>query len=605
MNRTSRSARLGRLALVVCATLVVLVATFAVLNGADVVPADARTNPVGVALALNGVPAPARNDADSTVTLCPQAAVLALRFHNVINGRPLAHRRYTIYWADRGSRWRSRTGVTSRTGRATQRLPGRLSWVQVSANGYNHDVTVRYRACTTSVSRVSVSRLYGVHGDDRAHVRISGTVYAERRNGVRIRYPYGRVQVREDSTGRRIATLRAAATGRFTASLPVPSSTRLTVAAVAGPTGTRGRVAYGRRWVLRPTRTRVIRVPGWMRERHVRYTVSARFAPQVKRYDGGFADPSVLRVGKTYYAASTTGSDLNLPLMTSRNLTTWRPRSALSRYYEYSSWPGYNDAMAQAPAWARRSKVRENVKRISLWAPSLARIGKRRYVAAFSASTRAIKARYRHSCIGLAVSSDPDGPYRPFRRPRLCDSSTPFGAIDPDIFVDPRSHHAYLVWAAEGVPHRRRGQLAIRQLNRAGTGWAHGSRRHNLLTFTQRWEGVIMENPSMIRYHHTLYLFYSANKYGTSRYATGYAICAHVTGPCTKPRRRPLLATKGNIVGPGGADAFIDAYGHLRLAYAAWRRGHVGGNTPGRMLHVATLKRNPRTRRLTVRRMTQ
>ena len=109
--------------------------------------------------------------------------------------------------------------------------------------------------------------------------------------------------------------------------------------------------------------------------------------------------------------------------------------------------------------------------------------------------------------------------------------------IDPSIFRDPRTHHIYLAWAAEGIPHHRKGRLAIRRLNDRGTGWARGSRRHDLLSFTQRWESVIVENPSMIRYRGTLYLFYSANHYSTSHYATGYAICRTVAGPCTKPRR--------------------------------------------------------------------
>jgi hypothetical protein len=107
----------------------------------------------------------------------------------------------------------------------------------------------------------------------------------------------------------------------------------------------------------------------------------------------------------------------------------------------------------------------------------------------------------------------------------------------------------------------------------------------------------------MIRYHGTLYLFYSANAYATSRYATGYAICRSVLGPCTKPRRTPLLSSTRKIAGPGGADPFVDTRGRLRLAYAAWQRGHVAES--GRRLHVATLGRNPHSHRLSVRRLSQ
>ena len=42
----------------------------------------------------------------------------------------------------------------------------------------------------------------------------------------------------------------------------------------------------------------------------------------------------------------------------------------------------------------------------------------------------------------------------------------------------------------------------------------------------------------------------------------------------------------------------------LRLAYAAWDRGHVGADG-GRHLHIATLARNPRHHTLKVRRLSQ
>jgi len=601
-NRT-RPTRLTRILVVACTSLAVLVAVLAVMTGADVVPADARSNPVELFVSFDGVAFPATNYTDSTVVLCPQAATVRMRFRNSITGRPFSHRRFTVYWTTDGSQWRSSRGRTTRVGLAARRMPGRLTGVQIAASGYNHYFAVRYRSCRTSVARVRISRPYGVHGDRRAHVSIRGRLYARRANGVVIPFARGRVEIRDNRTRGRITTLWSSASGTFAASVPVPASTRLTLIPVGGPTGSVRRVAYGREWEPKPMRTVVVRIPSWMR-RHVRYDATSGFAPRLRNFTGGFADPTVMRVGRTYYAASTTGSDLNLPLMTSRNLVDWRPHAALRNYYDYSSWPDYNEAMTHAPAWAVRVQTRENVKRISQWAPSLARVGNRRYVAAFSAATKVTNGNDRHSCIGLAVAKAPAGPYWALDKPLLCDPSTEFGVIDPDVFVDPRTHRKYLVWAAEGIRGRRRVQLAIRQLDSAGTSWARGSRRHDLLTFSQRWEGVIMENPSMIRYHGTLYLFYSANAYATSRYATGYAICRTVAGPCFKPRRRPLLATRGSIAGPGGADAFIDVRGHLRLAYAAWRRGHAGQAAPGRTLHIATLGRNPRNGRLTVRRLT-
>ena len=78
----------------------------------------------------------------------------------------------------------------------------------------------------------------------------------------------------------------------------------------------------------------------------------------------------------------------------------------------------------------------------------------------------------------------------------------------------------------------------------------------------------------MIRFNRRLYLFYTANGYKTARYATGYAVCRTVTGPCTRVGR--LLSTGPYLAGPGGATPFLDRAGRLRLAYHAWRTGQVG-----------------------------
>jgi len=594
--------------LVYVAALVVLATTFGLVSGGDIRPAAAETNPGIATVTLNGVAAPAGDYATSTVSLCPRSTALRARLFDKRTMKPRGSRAYTIYWRNaQSSVWHSRHGETGPAGRIRRiHLAGRLAEIQVSAEGYNHTFHVRYRSCAASAGSLQTSTLYGVRGKPDPYVRVKGAVSFQRSDGTTRPFAGGRVAVRNSSTGQVLATTQAGAQGAFHVAVPVAATTSLSVAPVAGPGVSATRpIAYGASWQLQPAETARIAVPSWMRRRHVTYTPSASFSPQLKTYVGDFADPTVMRVGKTYYAAATTSSNLNLPLLTSTDLRTWHPRAPLSNYFDYSSWPQYNDALPGAPKWAARVSTRENVKRISQWAPSLARIGKHRYLAAFSAATRVTVGDNRRSCIGLAVASSPDGPYQPLAKPLLCDPSTFFGVIDPSIFVDPRTHHIYLAWAAEGIPHQRKGQLAIRRLNNKGTGWARGSRRHNLLTFTQPWEGVIVENPSMIRYRGTLYLFYSANAYATSRYATGYAICRSVAGPCTKPRRTPLLSSKRKIAGPGGADAFVDTQGRLRLAYAAWQRGHVGQLAPGRKLHIATLKRNAHTHRLSVKKLSQ
>ena len=283
-----------------------------------------------------------------------------------------------------------------------------------------------------------------------------------------------------------------------------------------------------------------------------------------KVYRGDFPDPSVIRVGATYYAFSTNTGGKLLPAMTSTDLRTWR-----ARYSNTGKW-WQNDALLKAPGWAKRHYA-HGKWRVSTWAPSVARIGGR-YVAAYVAPVRL---KPRKMCITLAYDDKPLGLYSDTsKRPFVCRGDQQ-GSIDPDLFVDPQGT-AWLLWKNEGIPHREPTRIWTRRLNSTATAFAPRSTSHLLLTTAQRWEGNLIENPSMVTYHGHTYLFYSANSYTSANYAIGYAICRKPLGPCRRPAKNALLAKGGRVDGPGGPDAFVGAGGALRMAYAAWDRGHVG-----------------------------
>ena len=107
-----------------------------------------------------------------------------------------------------------------------------------------------------------------------------------------------------------------------------------------------------------------------------------------------------------------------------------------------------------------------------------------------------------------------------------------------------------------------------------------------------------IENPAIITYNGVAYLFYSATFSGVlnaqqlSSYATSYAICPKgPTAACSRPARQaPLLASNGDDQGPGGACAFTDTAGRLRLAYASfWLGENRGAGIHPRRLHIAQL----------------
>ncbi len=304
-------------------------------------------------------------------------------------------------------------------------------------------------------------------------------------------------------------------------------------------------------------------------------------------YRGDFADPSVTLVGDTYYAFATNTGGKLLPAMTSPDLVTWR-----ARYSNTGNW-WENDALLKAPAWAKRHYA-HGKWRVSTWAPSMAQVGDR-FVVAYVAP---VSLDPRKMCISLAYADRPLGPYR--------DTSTaPFvcapdqGSIDPELYRDPKGR-LWLLWKNEGIPRREPTRIWTQRLDPTGSSFAAGSTPHLLLTTARPWEGNVIENPSMVRYAGRTYLFYSANRYSTAQYAIGYAVCRRPYGGCTRPSTKPLLASGGAVDGPGGPDAFVGRSGRLRLAYAAWDRGHVGYPTSTacrstsygcnqRRLHVAVL----------------
>ena len=301
-------------------------------------------------------------------------------------------------------------------------------------------------------------------------------------------------------------------------------------------------------------------------------------------YRGDFPDPTVWRVGGRFYAASTTVAALNLPMTTSTDLVHWTARPAPD-----PDQPWLSDAMAQPARWAQQLTSADGRPFAATWAPSVARIGTgtaTRFVAAYSVP----RASDGRRCVSLARSRSPSGPFvDSTTRPLACGAR---GAIDPQLYVEGRA--VWIFVKLEGSPDR----ILVRRMNSYASGFASGSRTHTLLAPRAAWEGSVVENPAMIRYGGRRYLFYSGNGYASSRYATGYAVCRSVVGPCRRVAQ--ILHSGRSLAGPGGATPFVDLRGRLRLAFHAWRTGHVGypattaclESTAGcaqRRLYVATL----------------
>lgn len=303
------------------------------------------------------------------------------------------------------------------------------------------------------------------------------------------------------------------------------------------------------------------------------------------QWTGEFADPSITRVGTTYYAyATATGGD-NLPVAHSTDLVHWYARDAYPADSNPGWWSGYNDAMPHPARWALYDVQRNGRSFTRPWAPAAIRVGSG-YVLTYSVPSTQSNPNRR--CVSVATSSDPQGPFVDnTSRPLVC-SSDPNGSNDPQLFQS--ANTTYLMWKNAGVPGKSSTKIWTRPLNAAGTAFAPGSTAHLLLATAQAWEGNVVEGPAMIVFDHHYYLFWAGNSWGTARYAIGYAICRSPVSGCVRQGTAPLIHTGGSIAGPGSPAPLIGPNGGLRLGYAAWSVGAVGYDAGGhRRLHVAAL----------------
>jgi Glycosyl hydrolases family 43 len=275
-------------------------------------------------------------------------------------------------------------------------------------------------------------------------------------------------------------------------------------------------------------------------------TAVAAHDPDPPVYPFDFPDPSITRVGDTYYAYATNGPLGNVQLATSTDLRHWTV---------------IGDALPILPAWADPGNV---------WAPSVVSLADK-FVMYYSPRTKG-----GNQCISVAVASSPLGPF-------VDNSLAPFEctsgyALDPKPFVDGQGQ-AWLVWK-NGVGD------AIWSQPLRPDGLALMGSPAKLISADQAWEQRNVEGPSLVETDGVLRLFYSASAWTTARYAVGEAICETPAGPCRKPQDGPVLASHDATAGPGGADFFTTSDGRLWATFHAYKTPNVGYPS-SRLLHVA------------------
>jgi len=276
------------------------------------------------------------------------------------------------------------------------------------------------------------------------------------------------------------------------------------------------------------------------------------FVPVFKE---NFPDPFVLLQGGRFIAYSTNDGP-NVPVAMSSDLAHWTfvtdPATGRKR-----------DALPRLGSWAKPGFT---------WAPEVLQLGDR-YLLYYTASD----VKKNAQCVGVAVASDPLGPFVDDRpEPIVCQTELG-GSIDADAFKD-ADGKLYLYFKSDG--NRVGKHTAIWGQQLAPDGLSVMGQPVELIHDDQAWEQKLVEAPTMVRSPIGHELFFSAAYFGwndnqdRSPYGMGYASCAGPLGPCKKSSDNPILHSfydreAGCLSGPGHQSIFAVGQ-HSFMSFHAW-----------------------------------
>jgi len=272
-----------------------------------------------------------------------------------------------------------------------------------------------------------------------------------------------------------------------------------------------------------------------------RTTASAALHPLNPIRLADTADPGVVRAdGRWYIYYTSSGGRYQgrYPIITSDNLTSW---TAI----------GYIFPPGQKPAWASKSQ--------HWWAPEVHRVGQK-YIAYFTTREDSTN----RFVIGAALADKPTGPFRDVGKPIIRTEGV--GIIDVTLFSDPVSGKNFLIWKEDRNDFVPQEPTPIMMQEMTADGLHPVGKSREIMRNDLRWEGVLVEGPSLVYNDGWYYIFYSGNEFATDLYAVGVARSRNVWGPYEK-HGSPILTQDKNFSGPGHQFVIKDEHGHWHIFY--------------------------------------
>lgn len=230
---------------------------------------------------------------------------------------------------------------------------------------------------------------------------------------------------------------------------------------------------------------------------------------------GDYPDPSVIKIGDTYWASATTSNWFPAyPLLKSKDLINWQQEG-----FVFNKLPDWTDYY--------------------FWAPEISYENGKVYIY-YSAHKKS-----GNLCIGIASADKPEGPYQD-HGPLLCQEA---GSIDAFPMRD-ETGKLFLIWKEDGNSVKKPTPIWAQEMNEGRT--ALLGEKTELFRNELPWEGNLVEGVSMIKHGEYYYAFYAARGCCGSgcNYLVGIARSKKLLGPWEK-YQGPAMESADPWVCPG------------------------------------------------------
>lgn len=251
---------------------------------------------------------------------------------------------------------------------------------------------------------------------------------------------------------------------------------------------------------------------------------------------GDYPDPSVVKIGDTYWATATTSN--------------WAPAYPILKSKDLVNWETVTHVFPTLPPWAD----------YYFWAPEITYENGKVYVY-YSAHKK-----NGNLCLGVASADRPEGPYTD-HGPLMCEE---VGSIDAFPMRD-TDNKLYMIWKEDANSVGKPTSIWIMEMDEERK-TLKGEKRE-LFRNNIPWEGNLVEGVALVRHGDYLYAFYAgAGCCGAAcTYATGIARSKSLFGPWEKYEKNPVLVSNDEWLCPGHGTP-IEKEGRYYFLYHAYEK---------------------------------